>query len=176
MKFIETQIAGVWIVELERLGDDRGFFARSFCTEEFAAHGIDTAVVQCNISFNDKAATIRGLHYQAPPAAEGKLVRCTSGAIYDVAVDVRPESPTYLHHVAVELTADNRIALFVPELFAHGFQTLADNTEVFYQMTAAFAPDAGRGLRYSDPALGITWPLPVSAVSDRDASLPLLEL
>ena len=175
MKFIETQIAGVWIIELERLGDDRGFFARSFCTEEFAAHGIDTAVVQCNISFNAHAGTIRGLHYQVPPAAEGKLVRCTSGAIYDVAIDVRPESSTYLHHVAVELNADNRTALFVPELFAHGFQTLADNTEVFYQMTAAYAPNTGRGVRYNDPALGIVWPLPVSAVSERDAALPLLD-
>ena len=175
MKFIETQIPGVWIVELERLGDDRGFFARSFCTDEFAAHGIDTAVVQCNISFNARAGTIRGLHYQAAPSAEGKLVRCTSGAIYDVAVDVRPESPTYLQHVAAELTADNRTALFVPELFAHGFQTLADDTEVFYQMTAAYAPGTGRGLRYDDPALGITWPLAVSTVSERDATLPLLE-
>ena len=172
MKFIETQIAGVWIVELERLGDDRGFFARSFCTEEFAAHGIDTAVVQCNISFNDKAATIRGLHYQAPPAAEGKLVRCTSGAIYDVAVDVRPESPTYLHHVAVELTADNRIALFVPELFAHGFQTLADNTEVFYLVSEFYAPEQELGIRWNDPKFKIAWPIEPAHISRKDASWP----
>ena len=174
MRFTKTSIDGVWIIDLQRLEDDRGWFARSYCAEEFVAHGIDPSVVQCNISFNAAAGTIRGLHYQAAPFAEGKLVRCTSGAIYDVAVDMRPESRTYLQHVGVELSAENRTALFVPELFAHGFQTLADDTEVFYQMTTAYAPDAGRGLRYNDPALGITWPLPVSSVSERDATLPLL--
>jgi dTDP-4-dehydrorhamnose 3,5-epimerase len=174
MLFTETDIAGVYVIDLKRLDDDRGWFARSFCTEEFEAHGLEPDVVQCNISYNTKGGTIRGLHYQAPPSAEGKLVRCTSGGIYDVAVDIRPDSATYLQHVAVELTAENRRALFVPKLFAHGFQTLTDGTEVFYQMTAAYDPTAGRGLRYNDPKLGIEWPLPISAVSDRDAELPLL--
>src|SRR5262249_23809570 len=174
MLFTETDIAGVYVIDLKRLDDDRGWFARSFCTEEFEAQGLEPDIVQCNISYNTKAGTIRGLHYQAPPSAEGKLVRCTSGGIYDVAVDIRPESTTYLQHVAVELTAENRRALFVPKLFAHGFQTLTDGPEVFYQMTAAYDPTAGRGLRYNDPQLGIEWPLPISAVSDRDAELPLL--
>jgi dTDP-4-dehydrorhamnose 3,5-epimerase len=174
MLFTETEIAGVYVIDLKRLDDDRGWFARSFCTDEFAAHGIDPDVVQCNVSYSNREGTIRGLHYQAPPSAEGKLVRCTSGAIYDVAVDIRPDSPTYLHHVAVELTAENRSALFVPKLFAHGFQTLHDGTEVFYQMTFAYDPAAGAGLRYDDPKLGIAWPLPVSEISDRDAALPLL--
>lgn len=174
MRFTETELAGVFVVDLEPIDDDRGFFARSFCTDEFAAHGLDPAVVQCNISFNVRKGTVRGMHYQAPPSAEGKLVRCTSGAIHDVVVDIRPDSPTYLRHVAVELTAENRSALYIPELVAHGFQTLADRTEVFYQMTAAYAPAAARGLRYDDPVLGIVWPLPVAAVSERDATLPLL--
>jgi dTDP-4-dehydrorhamnose 3,5-epimerase len=175
VKFTNTAIDGVVVIEPERHEDSRGFFARSFCVDEFIAHGLDPAVVQCNISFNARAGTLRGMHYQAPPVSETKLVRCTHGAIYDVVADLRPESPTYRQHVGVELTASNRVALYIAKgLLAHGFQTLEDDTEVSYQMGERYTPGADRGARHDDPALGIDWPLPVSAISDKDMAWPLL--
>ena len=174
MIFIETQLKGAWLIDPELRSDSRGFFARSFCATEFAAHGLKPVVAQCNVSFNHQRGTVRGLHYQLPPHAEVKLVRCTRGAIYDVIVDLRPDSPTYLKHVSVELTAENRRALYIPEFFAHGFQSLTDASEVFYQMSEFYTPGQARGLRYNDPALGISWPLPVSVVSEADANWPLL--
>jgi dTDP-4-dehydrorhamnose 3,5-epimerase len=174
VRFIETELSGAFIIELEPSTDERGFFARSYCAREFEVHGLNMPVAQCNISFNIHKGTLRGLHYQAEPAAERKLVRCTRGAIHDVIVDVRPESPTYLDHFALKLSADNRTALFVPERFAHGFQTLVDDTEVFYQMSKLYSTEHGRGLRYDDPALAIRWPLAVTQVSDRDLRWPPL--
>jgi len=171
-----TAIPGVTVLELELREDERGFFARTFCREEFLAAGLEPLVEQCNLSFNHRAGTLRGMHYQVHPAPEAKLVRCTRGAIVDQVVDMREGSPTYLRSVSVELTADNRRALYVPPLFAHGYQTLADDTEVTYQVSAAYTPGTERGLRYDDPALGLTWPLPVTAVSPKDAQWPLLEL
>lgn len=173
MKFVETGVAGVWIVELERHNDERGFFARSWCQHEFARRGLNHNLVQCNISWNMRRGTLRGMHFQSPPHEEAKLVRCTRGAVYDVAVDVRPHSPTFKRWAAVELTEDNFTMLYVPEGCAHGFQTLVDNTEVFYQMSACYAPGAARGVRWNDPGFGIAWPLceePI--VSPRDASYP----
>jgi len=174
MKFLRTPLAGAWLIELEPHGDERGFFARTFCAREFEQAGLASAFVQCNVSLNVQRGTLRGLHYQRPPAAEIKLVRCTAGAILDVIVDLRPESATYRQHYAVELNARNRRALYVPELFAHGFQTLEDQTEVFYQMSAFYAPALAAGLRPSDPKLGIAWPLPVSCLSEKDQQWPLL--
>jgi dTDP-4-dehydrorhamnose 3,5-epimerase len=175
MEFTETTIAGVFLVELVRIEDERGFFARSFCVDEFEEHGLDPAVVQCNISFNRRAGTIRGMHYQAPPASESKLVRCTRGAIYDVVVDLRPESATYLKHAAAELTAENGTALYIPsDVLAHGFQTLVDDTEVVYQMGERYTPGTDRGVRYDDPALAIAWPLPVTSIAEKDLAWPLL--
>jgi dTDP-4-dehydrorhamnose 3,5-epimerase len=175
MRFEKTTVPGVYVVGLDLLEDERGFFARSFCADEFAEHGLDSSFVQCNVSFNRRAGTVRGLHFQAAPAAESKLVRCTRGAIYDVVVDLRPESPAYLRHVGVELTAENRDALYIPAgPVAHGFQTLADETEVSYQMGERYTPGAARGVRFDDPALGISWPLPVTSITDKDAAWPLL--
>lgn len=174
MKFIATAIPGVAVVELELRGDDRGLFARTFCREEFLAAGLEPAVEQCNLSFNHKAGTVRGMHLQVAPAPEAKLVRCTRGAVLDVIVDLREGSPTRLQHVAAELTADNRRALYVPPFFAHGYQTLEDDTEVVYQVSAPYTASAERGLRHDDPVLGIRWPLPVSMISDKDRSWPLL--
>lgn len=176
MRITGTAIPGVTVLELELREDERGFFARTFCREEFLAAGLEPLVEQCNLSFNHRAGTLRGMHYQVHPAPEAKLVRCTRGAIVDQVVDMREGSPTYLRSVSVELTADNRRALYVPPLFAHGYQTLADDTEVTYQVSAAYTPGTERGLRYDDPALGLTWPLPVTAVSPKDAQWPLLEL
>ena len=175
MKFTETSVAGVVVVEVERYEDDRGFFARTFCVDEFAAHGLDPTVLQCNISFNVRAGTVRGMHYQEPPMSETKLVRCTRGAILDVVADIRPESPTYRNHVAVELTESNRAALYIAKgLLAHGFQTLEDDTEVTYQMGERYVPGADRGVRHDSPALGIEWPLPVTVIADKDMAWPLL--
>lgn len=168
------QVAGAALVEPDLRTDERGFFARTFCAEEFRAAGLEPLVVQANLSFNHRSGTVRGMHFQTDPAPEAKLVRCTRGAIVDVAVDVRPGSPTYLQHVAVELTADNRRALYVPPLCAHGYQTLLDDTEVVYQVSAAYTPGAERGLRHDDPRLGIAWPVAVTSLSDKDASWPLL--
>ena len=176
MRITGTAIPGVAVLELELREDERGFFARTFCREEFLAAGLEPLVEQCNLSFNHRAGTLRGMHYQVHPAPEAKLVRCTRGAIVDQVVDMREGSPTYLQHVSVELTADNRRALYVPPFFAHGYQTLVDGTEVVYQVSGAYVPGTERGLRYDDPALGLTWPLPVTAVSPKDAQWPLLEL
>ena len=156
------------------MADERGFFARSYCAQEFSSHGLESRIVQCNISFNRRAGTLRGLHYQAEPHREAKLVRCTMGAIYDVIVDIRPESPTYLQWFALDLNADNRCMLFVPPGFAHGFQTLRDGSEVFYQMSEFYHPGSARGLRWDDPRLAIRWPLPEPILSERDRSFPLL--
>jgi dTDP-4-dehydrorhamnose 3,5-epimerase len=174
MRFIECEVAGVWLVELEPHTDERGFFARTFCTDEFAAHGLDPTIAQCNVSYSRVAGTIRGLHYQVAPAAETKLVRVTRGAIYDVAVDLRPGSATYRKHVARRLDDHDRAALYVPTGCAHGFQTLVDETEVEYQMGAPYTPGTDAGVRYDDPALEIGWPIPVTEISDRDRHWPLL--
>ena len=169
MKFLPTRLAGACVIELDRLEDERGFFARSFCRDEFAAHGLKSSFVQCNVSFNAARGTLRGLHYQASPHEEAKLVRCTRGAIFDVIVDLRKASATRMQWVGMELTAENHRMLYVPEGFAHGFQTLDDASEVFYQMSETFHPEAARGVRWNDPALGIAWPLPGPTVSARDA-------
>jgi dTDP-4-dehydrorhamnose 3,5-epimerase len=174
VKYTPTDVEGVMIVDIEPHRDDRGFFSRSFCAEEFEEFGLLPGVVQTSISYNYARGTMRGLHRQAPPYAEAKLVRCTRGAIADVAVDVRPESPTYGKHVMVQLSADNRRSLFLPPYVAHGFQTLADNTEVFYQMSGPYQAGLGQGFRWDEPEFGVDWPLPVTVISDKDASWPLL--
>lgn len=170
MRFNKTTIKGLYIIEPERLEDERGFFARTFCQKEFEAHGLNTRLVQCSISYNKRMGTLRGMHYQVAPMAEAKLVRCTGGAIYDVIIDLRPGSLTYFQWVAVELNAENRKMLYIPEGFAHGFQTLEDNTEVFYQISEFYAPEYARGVRWDDPAFGIEWPLPVKIISEKDRS------
>jgi dTDP-4-dehydrorhamnose 3,5-epimerase len=170
VKYVDTPIPGAVVVEPEFLADERGFFARTWCTREFADHGLKSTFVQCSISFNERKGTLRGLHYQTAPHEEAKLIRCTRGAIYDVVLDLRPASPTYLKHFAVELTQENRGLLYVPEGCAHGFQTLAGGTEVFYQMSEFFAPECAAGHRWDDPAFAIDWPLEVSVISERDRS------
>ena len=175
MIITKTHIPDVAIIELELREDDRGFFARTFDVAEFEAAGLNPAVEQCNASFNHKAGTLRGMHYQLAHAPEVKLVRCIRGAIVDKIVDMRPDSPTYLEHVSVELTAENRRALYVPAMFAHGYQTLVDGTEVTYQVTGKYTPDAERGQRWDDPALKLDWPLAVSTISAKDAGWALLE-
>lgn len=175
MIFTETALKGAFIIDIEQREDRRGFFSRTFCAQEFLAQGLEVTNAQCSIAFNHKKGTIRGMHYQAAPATEAKLVRCTQGAIYDAIVDMRPDSPTYLSHIGVELSADNHKALYVPEMFAHGYQTLTDETEVVYQMNKFYTPGYERGLRYDDPILGIEWLLPVSEISDRDLAWELLE-
>ena len=172
MIFIETELKGAYIIEPERLGDGRGFFARSFCKNEFKDYGLKDNLVQCNISFNKAKGTMRGMHLQVPPKEEAKLVRCTMGAICDVIVDLRKNSPTYKMHVGVTLTSDNRKMLYVPEGFAHGFVTLEDNTEVFYQMSEFYAPECAIGYRWNDPAFCIEWPQDVNVISDRDRDYP----
>lgn len=174
MKFTPTAVEGAVIVDLEPRSDARGSFSRIFDVDEFAAHGLDVQVVQANLSTNHRAGTLRGLHRQVPPHAEGKLVRCIAGAVVDVALDVRPGSPSYGQHVMVELTAENRRALFVPAYVAHGYQTLTDDTAVTYQVSGPYAPGGEEGYRYDDPAFGIAWPLPVSEISDKDAGWPLV--
>ena len=175
MIITKTHIADVAIIDLELREDDRGFFARTFDVAEFEAAGLNPAVEQCNASFNHKAGTLRGMHYQLAYAPEVKLVRCIRGAVVDKIVDMRPDSETYLQHVSVELTAENRRALYVPAMFAHGYQTLEDNTEVIYQVTGKYTPDAERGQRWNDPALKLDWPLEVSTISTKDANWALLE-
>ena len=171
MIFTETKLPGAYIVELAPHYDDRGFFSRSWCQREFQEHGLNPNLVQCNISYNPKKGTLRGMHIQLPPFGEAKLVRCTRGSIYDAIIDLRNSSPTYLQWISVELTAENRIALFVPEGFAHGFQTLEDDTEIFYQMSEFYSPGSTAGVRWNDNAFAIQWPLPVSVISAKDASL-----
>ncbi len=158
MKFTTTDLPGVFVIEVEPNTDDRGLFARTYCREEFARHGLCTEWPQCNVSFNTKAGTLRGLHWQAPPHEEVKLVRCTAGAAFDVVADLRPNSPAYRKWWAVEITAVNRRAIYIPAGCAHGFQTLVDRTELFYQMSASFIPEAARGARWDDPSFGIEWP------------------
>ncbi len=170
--FTETKLAGAFIIDLERREDERGFFARAFCQNEFSAHGLKPLIAQANVASNTRKGTLRGMHFQYPPAAETKLVRCTRGAILDIIVDLRPESPTYLQHVSVELTADNQRALYVPERFAHGYQTLEDLTDTSYQVGEFYTPTAEGGLMYNDPALGISWPLPVAVISEKDRKFP----
>lgn len=172
MRFVAIDLAGACLIELERLEDERGFFARTFCRDEFAAHGLRPAFVQCNVSFNARKGTLRGMHFQAKPHEEAKLVRCTRGAIYDVIIDIRRESSTYKRWIGVELTADDRRMLYVPEGFAHGFQTLADDCEVFYQMSEMHHPQSARGVRWNDPAFAIRWPLADPILSERDARYP----
>lgn len=168
MKFTQTNLKDAWVVELEEKPDSRGFFARSFCGKEFEEHGLKPTVAQANLSYNYKKGTIRGMHYSARPVTETKLVRCTAGAIYDVIVDVRPESPTFLQHFGIELTAKNRKALYVPEMFAHGYLTLSDDAEVVYQVGDFYQPGYERGVRYDDPAFGIKWPVAIEVISDKD--------
>jgi dTDP-4-dehydrorhamnose 3,5-epimerase len=174
LKFVPAPLAGAFLVELDRLDDERGFFARAFCQDEFRAHGLSPAIAQCNVSWNRRRGTLRGLHFQVAPHEEAKLVRCTRGAIWDVMVDLRPASATKLRWHAVELSADNRRALYIPEGFAHGFQTLVDDSEVLYQMSAFYHPECARGLRWDDPAIAIRWPLAEPIVSDKDRSYALL--
>lgn len=172
MKFTETKLKGAFIVEIEKLTDDRGFFARAWCRKEFEAHGLTSAVVQANVSFNRKRGTLRGMHYQIAPFQESKLIRCTRGAIYDVIIDLRPESPTYKKWIGVELTADNYTLFFVPEDFAHGFITLMDDTEITYQVSQFYTPGSEKGIRFNDPTFNIQWPLEVSVISDKDSNWP----
>jgi dTDP-4-dehydrorhamnose 3,5-epimerase len=169
VKFMPTSLGDAYIIELERLEDERGFFARTFCQDEFAAHGLKSLFVQCNVSFNEKRGTLRGMHYQDKPHEEAKLVRCTRGAVFDVIIDIRRESSTYKQWIGVELTADNRRMLYIPEGFAHGFQTLEDGSEMFYQMSEMYRPELARGIRWNDPAFAIRWPLPSPIISARDA-------
>jgi dTDP-4-dehydrorhamnose 3,5-epimerase len=172
VKFTATPLAGAWLIAVEPQEDERGSFARVWCAREFGAQGLDTRLVQASVSLNRRRGTLRGMHWQASPHEETKLVRCTRGAIHDVIIDLRPDSPTFTRHFAAELTADNRLALYVPQGLAHGFQTLADETEVLYQMSAFHVPEAGRGVRWNDPAFGIRWPIAPPVLNQRDATYP----
>jgi dTDP-4-dehydrorhamnose 3,5-epimerase len=172
MNFVPIYLHGAFIIELQKLEDERGFFARSFCQREFKEHGLNPNLAQCNISYNRAKGTLRGMHFQAAPYREAKLVRCTQGAIHDVIVDIRPDSPTYRGYFAIDLTAEAQNALYVPEGFAHGFLTLEPDTYVFYQMSEFYAPGYGRGFRWNDPAFQIEWPAAVDVISERDAHYP----
>jgi dTDP-4-dehydrorhamnose 3,5-epimerase len=173
MIYTPTNLQGAFVIEPEPIRDDRGFFAYLFDVREAASHGLRIGVAQVKLAYNHQKGTVRGMHYQASPSAETKLIRCTRGAIWDVIVDMRADSPTYLKSFGVELTADNRKALYVPQLFAHGYQTLRDDVEVVYQVDGFYAPQHERGLRWDDPALGLGWPLPVTLISSKDQSWPL---
>ena len=175
MKFIATELSGAFIIDPEPVEDARGFFTRTFCSREFEKTGLVSSFVQSSVSSSHRRGTLRGMHFQTAPACEVKLVRCVAGAIYDVIVDLRRDSPTYLQHIGVELNAKNRRALYVPEEFAHGLQTLQDNSEVLYLISAFYAPDKAGGLRYNDPKLGIRWPLPITDISEKDTKWPLLD-
>ncbi len=173
MVFIETKLPGVYIIEVERIEDERGFFARTFCQREFEAHGLNPRAAQCSTSFSKRKGTLRGMHYQMAPSEEAKLIRCTMGAIYDVAVDLRRDSPTFKQWVAVELTAENRNMAYLPMGVAHGFQTLVDHVEVCYQISEFYDPRSARGLRWNDPAIGIDWPpVETRTISAKDRSYP----
>jgi dTDP-4-dehydrorhamnose 3,5-epimerase len=172
MTFQETSIAGAYLIGIDPFCDERGFFARTWCREEFAARGLNGKIAQCSISFNLRRGTLRGMHYQEAPYAEAKVVRCTAGAIYDVLIDIRPNSPTFQKWFAAELSSSNRAALFVPEGVAHGFQTLADSSEVEYQISEPYQAGYGRGVRWNDPAFGVQWPLEISVISERDRGYP----
>lgn len=172
MVFTETKLTGAFIIEPEFLEDERGFFARTWCQREFEAHRLNTRLVQCSISFNRHRGTLRGMHYQVEPHAEAKVVRCARGALYDVIIDLRPNSPTFMQWQSVELTENNHRMLYVPEGFAHGFQTLEDNTEVFYQMSEFFHPESAQGARWDDRSFSINWPILPCILSNKDVSYP----
>ncbi len=172
MIFVETPLQGAYLIQIEPCSDERGMFARGFCQREFLEHGLKTNIVQCNLSYNVKRGTLRGMHYQLQPMAEVKMVRCIRGTIYDIIIDVRPESKTYLKWYGVELTAENRTLLYVPEGFAHGYQSLGDNTEVFYMVTQYYAPEYERAMRWNDPLFRIKWPILDPILSDKDANHP----
>jgi dTDP-4-dehydrorhamnose 3,5-epimerase len=177
MIFTETNLRGAFIIDLQRHDDERGFFARAFCQREFEAHGLKPVIAQANIGFNRRKGTLRGMHFQYPPSAETKLVRASRGAVLDVIVDLRPESPTYLQHITVELSAENHRGIYIPERFGHGYQALEDDTETTYQVGEFYTPGSEGGLLYDDPRLGIQWPLPVSVMSEKDrAWAPLSEI
>jgi dTDP-4-dehydrorhamnose 3,5-epimerase len=175
MVFTETRLGGAFVIDPEQHADERGYFARTYCRREFEQHGLNPDVVQASLSYNASRGTLRGMHYQQPPHEEAKLIRCVRGALYDVAIDLRPDSPTCGQWTSVELTAEpgqpSRM-FYIPAGFAHGFQTLEDHTEILYQMSAFYAPEAGRGLRWNDPAFAIEWPLAVSVISERDRTYP----
>lgn len=175
MIFTDTTLAGAYVIDLEKIEDERGFFARSWCEREFSAHGLDSKLVQSDVSFNKKSGTLRGLHYQTAPHEETKLVRCTKGSLFDVIVDLRKDSPTFLKWFRVELTATNYRMLYIPKRFAHGFQTLEDDTEIFYQMSEFFHQEAARGIRWDDPSLAVAWPRAERTISMRDQAYPDLE-
>jgi dTDP-4-dehydrorhamnose 3,5-epimerase len=172
MRFLALTLPGAYSIEVERREDARGFFARTWCEEEFRARGLAAHIAQCSISFNPRRGTLRGMHYQAPPHAEAKLIRCTRGRVYDVVLDLRAESPAYLRWDAVELSDDNRRTVYVPEGCAHGFQTLTADTELFYQISAPYRPESARGVRWDDPAFGIRWPEDERLMSERDRTYP----
>ena len=172
MIFTPTRLRGAVLVDIERREDERGFFARTWCAREFAEHGLSTELAQCSLSYSARSGTVRGMHFQRPPHEEDKLVRCGRGRIWDVVIDLRPASPTFRQWQGFELSAANRRALYVPKGFAHGFQTLADDTEVAYQISAFYAPEAADGVRHDDPAFAIAWPRPVTALSPRDRAWP----
>lgn len=172
MIFTETPLPGVFVIEPERLEDSRGFFARTWCQREFLAHGLNPRLVQCSISFNQQRGTLRGIHYQIAPYEEAKLVRCTAGAIFDVIIDLRPQFSTFRQHFVINLTASNHRLIYIPEGIAHGFLTLENNTEVFYQMSEFYSPECTRGVRWNDPAFGIVWPATVAVISERDRTYP----
>jgi len=172
MKFLETAMEGAFIIELEAAEDERGYFARTFCRNEFAAHGLNYEIAQCSISYNARRGTLRGMHYQVEPHSEVKLVQCVSGSIYDVIVDLRPESDTYCRWIGIELSPSKRCLLYVPEGFAHGFQTLEDNSTVYYQISEYYAPNYARGVRWNDPVIGIKWPIISPLLSEKDKIIP----
>ncbi len=172
MKFTETKLKGAYLITPDFIDDERGFFARTFCHQEFQEHGLNINIVQCNISFNVRKGTVRGMHYQMPPHAEVKVIRCTAGAIVDVIIDLRPDSPTFKQWFSIELNDKNHQMLYVPEGFAHGYQTIAPRTEIFYQVSNFYHPASERGIRWDDPAFEIKWPLPVTDISKKDASHP----
>jgi dTDP-4-dehydrorhamnose 3,5-epimerase len=175
MRIQPTRLDGIFTVEIVPLRDNRGSFARTFCVDEFKAAGLNPAVVQCNVSVNDRRGTVRGMHFQRPPHAEAKLVRVATGALYDVVVDVRPSSPTFGQWAGFELSGENGVSLYVGEGFAHGFQTIADNTQVLYNMSEFYHPESSAGFRWDDPKVAIRWPLPEVVISDKDAALPPLD-
>ncbi len=175
MIFTETQLKGLYIIEPERLADERGFFARTWCQKELASHGLENRLVQCSISYNPKKGTLRGMHFQTSPWEEVKIVRCTSGEIYDVVIDLRPDSPTFKKWFGLNLSQEERNMLYIPKGFAHGFMTLSDEVEVFYQMSEFYSPDHSGGLRWNDPAFGIRWPMAVQLISERDNTYPDFE-
>lgn len=172
MDFMKTELDGAYLIRPELLSDERGFFARTYCKDEFTEHGITNGPVQCNISFNTTQGTVRGMHFQYPPYGEAKLVRCTAGSIFDVIIDLRHNSPTFKRWIGYNLSADNRYSLYIPEGFAHGFQTLTNDCEVFYQMFSMYTPNSSGGVRWNDPVFSISWPLDVSCISDKDAAYP----